>query len=44
MRREIKAETLQATLTQYIKENKDEEKLNEFCQELMATQKAKKDK
>lgn len=43
-RREIKAETIQATLQQYIKENKDEEKLNEFCQELMATQKAKKDK
>ena len=44
MRREIKAETLQATLTQYIKANKDAEKLNETRQELMATQKAKKDK
>jgi hypothetical protein len=34
MRREIKPEAIQATLIQYIKQNKDEEKLKEFCSEL----------
>lgn len=34
LRSEITAESLQATLQQYIKENKDVEKLTEFCKEL----------
>lgn len=37
LRREMKSESLQATLIQYIKTNKDEEKLNAFCRELLVS-------
>ena len=37
LRREMKSESIQATLTHYIKTNKDEEKLNEFCRELLVS-------
>ena len=41
LRNDIKPETLQARLHQYIKENKDEEKLSSFCKDLEIAQKAK---
>ena len=42
-RQEVKPENLQTTLVQYIKQNKDQEKLGEFCSELMAAQKTRRD-
>ena len=44
LRSENKPENLQATLQQYIKENKDVEKLTEFCKELEQALKAKQAK
>ena len=47
LRQEIKADALQATLFQYMKENrekKEQQKLTEFCQELMAQQQSKQKK
>lgn len=44
LRSENKPENLQATLQQYIKENKDVEKLTEFCKELELALKAKQAK
>ena len=37
LRREMKSDNIQATLVHYIKTNKDEEKLNEFCRELLVS-------
>ncbi len=42
MRLEITQEAIQNLLLQYIKENRDEVKLNEFCQELLKAQKSRK--
>jgi hypothetical protein len=43
LRREMTSESLQATLVQYIKTNRDEEKLNEFCRELLVSLKQQKE-